>query len=596
MVRSLIHLPDEILNSILCYSSPQSCVAVEQTNSRFRNVTNEPLLWRHHCQSHYRFWDGRHDIHQRLAYPVNFTDWKALFVSKHQVDRSVTRLLDSIIGSQTGRIEKFRRVIELGYDAKDTILRHTQVESGDDHLARRWATDSMRILPCANHKRYYARALLTCLHRSIAIPEWAKLKRGDPVSLDRALGCFDLFISENGTEDLNEIRGSLDGILKRFVASHPDLDLFTPRQKARAIASWLSANGLTGIDPQREYHSLEHNFLGMALKSPGHNSLPLVSAAIYCFVAQGIGLDARPCGFPFHVHVIVNPRPGSDMDGNALFRIEPGEPLYLDPFRGGMETPASSLRDQLSFLGMSNMDQNATLGAALTSSLVLRCGKNILNSVRAEPRNPTLHTTAIDVMSAKYAALWSVMLLSSDSQPMDLRHQLPWLMELFAADFPSDIFLVEQYIAPLFLGLFEHEHILESLHVMKAVDGIPKQVRRRSRGNANVQYLVGQVFRHRRYHYEAIITGWDSECGAGEQWMRRMGIDRLEAGRHQSFYHVLVADRSVRYVAEENIEVILPRFADLPSGLIAIAGKHFKRWDQRKKMFVSNMKDEYPDD
>lgn len=49
-------------------------------------------------------------------------------------------------------------------------------------------------------------------------------------------------------------------------------------------------------------------------------------------------------------------------------------------------------------------------------------------------------------------------------------------------------------------------------------------------------------------------------------------------------------------MAEENIGIILPRFAELPSSLIAIAGKHFKRWDQRKRMFVSNIKDEYPDD
>ncbi|KAJ5372122.1 hypothetical protein N7517_004128 [Penicillium concentricum] len=553
MVRSLIHLPDEILHSILCYSTPQSCAAVEQTNSRFQNVTNERLLWRHHCQSHYKFWDGRHDMPRKLAYPVNSTDWKALFVFKYQVDRSVTQLLDSILGSQTGRIEKFRRVINMGYDAKDTLLRYSLIEAGEDYLARR--------VPRANHKRYYAHALLTCLHRSIAIPEWAKLKRGEPVSLDKALACFDLFIPESGTGDLDEIRESLNEILDRFIASHPDLYLSTPREKALAVASWLGLNDLTGINPEREYHSLEHNFLGLALKGPEHNSLPLVSAAIYCFVAQG-----------------------------------PGEPLYLDPFRGVRETPVSNLRSQLTFLGMSDMDQIATLGEASTSSVILRCGKNILNSIRIEPQNPTSRGTSIDVVSAKYAALWSVMLLSGDSRPMDLRHQLPWLMELFATDFPSDIFLVEQYIAPLFHGLFEHEHILESLHVMRAVDEIPKQIRRRTGGSVNIQYKVGQIFRHRRYHYEAIITGWDSECGAGEQWMRRMGIDRLEAGRHQSFYHVLVADRSVRYVAEENIEIIRPRFTELPSSLTAIAGKHFKRWDERERMFVSNMKDEYPDD
>lgn len=57
-----------------------------------------------------------------------------------------------------------------------------------------------------------------------------------------------------------------------------------------------------------------------------------------------------------------------------------------------------------------------------------------------------------------------------------------------------------------------------------------------------------------------------------------------------------MADRSVRYVAEENIGIILPRFTELPSSLTAIAGKHFKRWDERDRKFVSNMKDEYPDD
>ncbi|OQD88986.1 hypothetical protein PENANT_c003G11260 [Penicillium antarcticum] len=572
MVQSLIHIPDEILSSILRDSPPQTCAALEQTHSRFRNVTNEPLLWRYYCESHYRFWDRQHDMSHKLKCPVSSVDWKTLFVSKYQVDCSVTRLLGSILASQTGRIEKFRSVIDLGYDAKDTLLRHSLVASGDDHLARRWATDSV-----------------------IAVPEWAKLRRGEPVSLDRALGCFDLFIPESGYGDLNDIRGSLARILDRFVADNLDLHL-TPRQKALAIASWLGSNGLTGIDPEREYHHLEHNFLGLALKNIEHNSLPLISAAIYCFVAQGVGLNAHPCGFPFHVHVIVTPAAGFDMDGRPLSNMDQAQPMYLDPFRGARETSVSDLRNQLSFLGMSNSDQSAALGESLTSSIVLRCGKNILNSVRIASQSPNLYSTSVDAVSARYAALWSVMLLSSDSRPMDLRHQLPWLMELFATDFPSDVFLIEQYIAPLFHGLFEHEHILESLHVMRAVDEIPKQIHTRTGTNANIRYTVGQVFRHRRYQYMAIITGWDSECGAGEQWMMRMGIDRLQAGRHQSFYHVLVEDRSVRYVAEENIEPIKPSLAELPRGLTAIAGKHFKRWDEMRKVFISNVKDEYPDD
>jgi F-box protein 21 len=112
-------------------------------------------------------------------------------------------------------------------------------------------------------------------------------------------------------------------------------------------------------------------------------------------------------------------------------------------------------------------------------------------------------------------------------------------MELLATDFPSDIYLIEQYIAPMFRGTLEFEHIMESLHVIRAVDEIPKQVKRRNPEHKGVSYHVGQIFRHRRYNYTAIITGWDSECGAGEQWMRRMGIDQLQSGRHQSFYHVM---------------------------------------------------------
>lgn len=52
-------------------------------------------------------------------------------------------------------------------------------------------------------------------------------------------------------------------------------------------------------------------------------------------------------------------------------------------------------------------------------------------------------------------------------------------------------------------------------------------------------------------------------------------------------------DRSQRYVAEENIEVS----GEMPGeSLMALAGRYFKRWDDEAKGFVSNVRDEYPDD
>lgn len=51
-------------------------------------------------------------------------------------------------------------------------------------------------------------------------------------------------------------------------------------------------------------------------------------------------------------------------------------------------------------------------------------------------------------------------------------------------------------------------------------------------------------------------------------------------------------DTSIRYVAEENIEIIEP---EVPVSLMSLAGKYFKRWDKENHVFVSNIQDEYPD-
>jgi len=52
-------------------------------------------------------------------------------------------------------------------------------------------------------------------------------------------------------------------------------------------------------------------------------------------------------------------------------------------------------------------------------------------------------------------------------------------------------------------------------------------------------------------------------------------------------------ETSIRYVAEENIKIITP---EVPRVLMSTAGRYFKRWDQETKEFVSNVRDEYPED
>lgn len=49
-------------------------------------------------------------------------------------------------------------------------------------------------------------------------------------------------------------------------------------------------------------------------------------------------------------------------------------------------------------------------------------------------------------------------------------------------------------------------------------------------------------------------------------------------------------------MAEENIEIAQPDISLIPVELTTLAGKYFKRWDRETGRFVSNLRDEYPDD
>jgi len=54
-------------------------------------------------------------------------------------------------------------------------------------------------------------------------------------------------------------------------------------------------------------------------------------------------------------------------------------------------------------------------------------------------------------------------------------------------------------------------------------------------------------------------------------------------------------DKSTRYVAAENIE-LLAAHEVVPEAFPLEMGKWFRRWDAVANVFVSNIRDEYPDD
>jgi F-box protein 21 len=156
---------------------------------------------------------------------------------------------------------------------------------------------------------------------------------------------------------------------------------------------------------------------------------------------------------------------------------------------------------------------------------------------------------------------------------------------------------IERYVcsSSSLVASADQVRLLEAIRVVRASDSMPKQTRRRDNqaSRDKVRYEIGQVFRHKRYHYTAVITGWDVECSMNSRWIEQNLVDSLSKGRYQSFYHALVEDTSIRYVAEENVEIIQP---ESPESLMNLAGRFFKRWDSKEHRFVSNVQDEYPDD
>jgi len=334
--------------------------------------------------------------------------------------------------------------------------------------------------------------------------------------------------------------------------------------------------------------------------------------------------------------------------------------LYLDPSVSAQETSQASLNAQLDNWGVPAVHRPFFLSASPTCDIVLRTAHNIKASLgesqtyaSALERFPHL-TTVISPHRASFAARTVLLLLGARNvsgvpppgpaaniaiHPA-LNEYVQDLMSLFRADVTS----MEEHILPLFDDGQEATFLQYIAREVRQDDAVARPVQPRSQLNAvdavdgdadttgsialgrssspaptipgswdttgssasspamsgaSVRYRVGTLFRHARFQYLAAISGWDHRCRANGQWIAQMNVDALPNGRGQAFYHALVEDETIRYVAEENIVPINVdggETGEPNAGLLMIAGRCFKRWDATEGRFVSNVRDQYPDD
>ena len=529
VAKSIGDLPTEIIHQILEYVAPTTIPAVELVSRKFSAVI-QPLLWRHFCQVKYHYWSVDRNIEAKYHDEVVKTDWKALYTERYQLECSVDRKINSILSSQSGRLEKVQNITAKGFDAKDALIRHLRAsDDAEDVLAR----------------RYHSDAILGSMHRREAVQQWVDLRDDKPVPWERALGAFDLLTLHDGPGDLDGIARKLDELISRLCLECPGVEELSPRQRAIAVASFMRRSGFDGISGERDYYDLRNSFIGKALFGDDHSTLPLISAVIFSALAQRVGLDARPCGFPFHVHAVVKSGNGTTLDGFARPESFEGEMMFVDPHRSEEEITLPEMRQKLLTLRLSN-ENDSILVPSVPADMVRRTSRNIITAIQRLSRPSPYRTGNIsesgDMDSAFYGALWALLILPEGdlvSRAEQVERYVPYIMQNVEIKYPWDLSMVEEVLLPSLVGTDLHGNIRETIRTIRAGDAMPKQPKRRTSAEESVSFKVGQVFQHGRYSYAAVIIGWDVECLAGEEWISHMNVDSLSKGRHQSFYHAL---------------------------------------------------------
>ncbi|EME40167.1 hypothetical protein DOTSEDRAFT_74857 [Dothistroma septosporum NZE10] len=586
-VPPIFTLPDELLEIIVSYLLPAETLSFGAASKRSNKITYEPLVWRRHCMHTWRHWHRRHDIAEKLESPPTQTKWHQLYHERRRVDRDVSELFVAMLLTQQLRFDRMEKIAQHGYDVKDLMLQirdHTP-DDADDVLAR----------------RYHADRVLGQLHRAAAIEKWSRVTKRQMVRLEEVLGAYDLFVLNGQNGDLADIDRELDRLAARVQEGHEDWEELSTRRKAIAVASLLRSEGLVGNAGEEEYHALRNNFISIALFDEPHSSLPLQSVAIYCAVARKLGINAKPSNYPQHVHAVIEAPANRTLDGKYKTAIQGAAPelMHMDPWRSSSEVPQQQLSMRLLQMGAPQHQHAHHLSATSTMQVAMRTGRNIMNSVheaREQVRGPTRNRTYPDIEAAWYCTVWSMIVIGDNNSAGTLhqrRQCLPYLIQQFQAHFPEDMGLIEREVVHIFRGEREHEVMLQLIERNRIDDRNAKAPSPRGDNTAAVKYKIGNHFRHKRYEYEGFIVGWDMKCEAEDRWIEQMRVDHLPDGRSQPFYNVVAEDESVRYVAAENINIA----DEQPSeSLMRMAGKYFKRWDPENKTFVSNIKDEYPDD
>ena len=537
MARTTINdLPNEVIYQILFNLSPLDATSVVISSRRLHAFLGQPL-WRHFCQVKYKYWQDSWNVESIYGASLDLVDWKYIYLYRQHAEHRTETSLEQILGAQSHRLCHYRTILSYEFDIKDVLLRQMEItDKAQDVLAR----------------RYYSSLLLNTLHRKAALKIWASVANGENVSLEKAMVAFEMFLWKERPEGFEDISARLDAMSAELCAAQPNILDQTARQKALSLARYMRSQGFREPHDSTSYSNLRNHFIGAALQGDNHPCVPLVLVTIYSCIASRIGLDVKLCCVPYHVYAQVRPAMDTDLDGQPYGYGTDVDLMYMDPYRTDQEVGFSDLTSSLRTMNAPQSAFETVTKASTIPEILLRAARNIVFSVDILRRRPDRDELLVnqqrnprDVDGAFYGALATLLLLGRMVEGTDLAVPLiggtqciQYLYDLLHVHYPIEMLNFEEFASPFFNGATKG--VERGCHRLKIDDSKSKQPKPRTKEvSEKVRYKVGQVFRHKRYAYQAVIIGWDPECAAGEPWIRQMGVHQLPGGRTQSFYNVM---------------------------------------------------------
>jgi F-box protein 21 len=531
----LLDLPDELIHSIFVHLDASTAANLGRSSKRLQKISNTASLWRRWCRDAWNYWEERENRPVPDYNLHSATPWKDVYSDKVNRDKTFLVLFDQLLSKQQGRMALMHEIVEtLTYDAKDMLQRQLRTsDDAEDVLAR----------------RYWAGVVLELLHRYKALQIWDKMQWQDYPPLEDALGAFDIFIQGSSSDyELTILNKELDDIAHTIQNLDSQWHTKDHIAKAVVISNYLREHSLIGCSSET-FNQMRHRFLCHVLTNPTEkSSIPLQSVAIFCCVAQRLGVNAWPCNFPRKIHAVIESPYGPSIKDTRASQTIPEGVVWMSPFDSDEILTEQTMRDMLDRMPEYDTpeSQYSCLTRAYTRALVLRTGINIIGSMQFHQPSPGWETPNI-----AFCALWSIISMSqvdaTRNRDLSLRHQ-HWLNQIvnwfegYVQDgaWLDDSLLFEKYVLPMIQGVEAKSRLSQLLSQIRAADTDEKpSTPRDDEHTLKVTYKVGQVFRHVRYGYVGAIIGWDPSCQAGEFWIQSMRVEDLPRGREQSFYHIM---------------------------------------------------------